>query len=143
MRRYLAVAALVIALALSTACTPRQAADWLNANGRGPVAADSPEARQASRVFTAYWRWRAANPPIPYEANWDRVARCESGGNWSISTGNGYYGGLQFSLSTWRWVGGQGYPHHASKAEQIRRAEILRTQRGGLGHWPVCGRLWY
>ena len=47
---------------------------------------------------------------------WDRVAQCESGGNWSINTGNGYYGGLQFSLSTWRAFGGSGMPHQASKA---------------------------
>jgi len=68
---------------------------------------------------------------------WDRLAACESGGNWSINTGNGYYGGLQFSLSSWRGVGGSGYPHQASKAEQIRRAEILRSS-GGWGHWPAC-----
>ncbi len=68
---------------------------------------------------------------------WDRLAACESGGNWSINTGNGYYGGLQFSLSSWRGVGGSGYPHQASKAEQIRRAEILKGS-GGWGHWPAC-----
>lgn len=68
---------------------------------------------------------------------WDRLAACESGGNWSINTGNGYYGGLQFSLSSWRGVGGSGYPHQASKAEQIRRAEMLRAS-GGWGHWPAC-----
>jgi resuscitation-promoting factor RpfE len=78
---------------------------------------------------------------IPNEARWDRVAACESGGNWSINTGNGYYGGLQFSLSTWRGVGGQGYPHQNSKAEQIRRAEQLRIS-SGLHHWPVCGSRW-
>jgi hypothetical protein len=68
---------------------------------------------------------------------WDRLAACESGGNWAINTGNGYYGGLQFSLSSWRGVGGQGYPHQASKAEQIARAEMLRAS-GGWGHWPAC-----
>ena len=71
--------------------------------------------------------------------NWDAVAQCESGGNWSIATGNGYYGGLQFSMSTWRANGGSGSPHQASRAEQIRVAEdVLRTQ--GIGAWPVCGR---
>lgn len=68
---------------------------------------------------------------------WDRLAACESGGNWSINTGNGYYGGLQFSLSSWRGVGGSGYPHQASKSEQIRRGEMLRAS-GGWGHWPAC-----
>ena len=72
-------------------------------------------------------------------ATWDRLARCESSGNWSINTGNGYYGGLQFSLSSWRWVGGSGYPHRASKAEQIRRAELLLA-RQGWGAWPACSR---
>jgi hypothetical protein len=70
---------------------------------------------------------------------WDRLAQCESGGNWSINTGNGYYGGLQFALSSWEWVGGSGYPHEASKAEQIARAEIL-LERQGWEAWPACSR---
>jgi len=68
---------------------------------------------------------------------WDRLAACESGGNWSINTGNGYYGGLQFTLSSWRAVGGQGYPQHATKSEQIARAQILQS-RQGWGAWPAC-----
>lgn len=71
--------------------------------------------------------------------NWDAVAACESGGNWAINTGNGYYGGLQFALGTWRGNGGSGMPHNASRAEQIRVAEnVLQTQ--GIGAWPVCGQ---
>lgn len=71
--------------------------------------------------------------------NWDAVAACESGGNWATNTGNGYYGGLQFTPSTWRANGGKGLPHQASRAEQIRVAErVLQTQ--GIGAWPVCGR---
>ena len=70
--------------------------------------------------------------------NWDAIAQCESSGNWAINTGNGYYGGLQFSPSTWRANGGTGMPHHASREEQIRVAEnTLRTQ--GIGAWPTCG----
>jgi len=69
---------------------------------------------------------------------WDRLAQCESGGNWSINTGNGYYGGLQFNLGTWQSVGGSGYPHQASREEQIHRAEILRDRNGGYGAWPSC-----
>lgn len=73
---------------------------------------------------------------------WDRVARCESGGNWSINTGNGYYGGLQFSRSSWRAAGGTRYaslPHKASRVEQIMAAQqLLRMQ--GPGAWPVCSR---
>lgn len=71
--------------------------------------------------------------------NWDAVAKCESGGNWSINTGNGFYGGVQFSLSSWRAVGGTGYPHQASKAEQINRAEKLLALQG-RGAWPHCGK---
>lgn len=68
---------------------------------------------------------------------WDRIAQCESGGNWSINTGNGFYGGLQFTLSSWRAVGGTGYPNQASRAEQIARAQMLQA-RQGWGAWPVC-----
>lgn len=71
--------------------------------------------------------------------NWDGVAQCESGGNWGINTGNGYYGGLQFSQSTWEANGGTGSASSASKAEQVRVAEnVLATQ--GQGAWPVCGQ---
>lgn len=70
---------------------------------------------------------------------WDRVAECESGGDWSINTGNGYYGGLQFSLSTWKAFGGEGMPHEASREEQIRIAQkTLAVQ--GPGAWPTCGK---
>jgi resuscitation-promoting factor RpfA len=50
------------------------------------------------------------------ESAWDKLAQCESGGNWGINTGNGYYGGIQFNASTWRAYGGTGMPHQASKA---------------------------
>ena len=70
--------------------------------------------------------------------NWDAIAQCESGGNWSISTGNGYFGGLQFTPSTWRANGGSGSAAGASREEQIRVAEnVLHSQ--GIGAWPVCG----
>ena len=71
---------------------------------------------------------------------WDRLAQCESGGDWSTNTGNGYYGGLQFSVGTWQAFGGSGYPHENSKAEQIRIAEKVRDNRGGYGDWPACAR---
>lgn len=84
----------------------------------------------------------AVNASVPNQANWDRVAQCESGGNWHLSTGNGFYGGLQFSASTWRSVGGTGLPHQHSRIEQIRRANILKD-RAGLGQWPHCGSRFY
>lgn len=70
---------------------------------------------------------------------WDDLARCESGGNWSINTGNGFYGGLQFTLQSWRAVGGSGYPHQHSRAEQINRGERLQAIQG-WGAWPSCSR---
>lgn len=83
-----------------------------------------------------------AAPPVPVQTssvNWDAVARCESGGNWAINTGNGYYGGLQFTMGTWKANGGAGSPHNAPKSEQIRVAENV-LNRQGIGAWPVCGR---
>jgi peptidoglycan hydrolase-like protein with peptidoglycan-binding domain len=68
---------------------------------------------------------------------WDKLAKCESGGNWSINTGNGYYGGLQFSLQTWRGYGGSGMPHRTSRTEQIRIAEKVQNGQG-WGAWPSC-----
>lgn len=70
-------------------------------------------------------------------STWDALAQCESTGNWSINNGNGYYGGLQFSPSTWRAYGGSGMPHQASKAEQIRVAENTLAGQG-WGAWPDC-----
>lgn len=81
---------------------------------------------------------RAPNPKRDY-AVWDDLAGCESDERWSISTGNGYYGGLQFSLSSWRAVGGSSYPHHHDRAEQIRRGQRLQ-ERQGWGAWPACSR---
>lgn len=69
---------------------------------------------------------------------WDRLAQCESGGNWAINTGNGYYGGLQFSLGTWQAYGGTGLPSNASRETQIAVATRLRDATGGYGSWPGC-----
>ena len=76
------------------------------------------------------------------DGEWDRVAACESGGNWGINTGNGYHGGLQFSQGTWASHGGGEYASSANQAtrdQQIAVAErVLASQ--GRGAWPVCGR---
>ena len=69
---------------------------------------------------------------------WDRLADCESGGNWHINTGNGYYGGLQFSLGTWHAYGGTGLPSQHSRETQIAIATKLRNASGGYGAWPAC-----
>ncbi|GGY23215.1 LysM peptidoglycan-binding domain-containing protein [Streptomyces djakartensis] len=84
----------------------------------------------------------AGNASAATTSEWDAVAQCESGGNWSINTGNGYYGGLQFSASTWSGYGGTQYAStadQATKAQQIEIAEkVLASQ--GKGAWPVCGK---
>ncbi|WP_432033507.1 transglycosylase family protein [Streptomyces antibioticus] len=83
----------------------------------------------------------AGNASAATASEWDAVAQCESGGNWSINTGNGYYGGLQFSASTWAAYGGTAYASRAdlaSKTQQITIAEkVLAGQ--GKGAWPTCG----
>ncbi|MEU9991956.1 transglycosylase family protein [Streptomyces sp. NPDC048045] len=83
----------------------------------------------------------AGNASAATASEWDAVAQCEAGGNWSINTGNGYYGGLQFSASTWAAYGGTAYAaqaNQATKAQQIAVAEkVLAAQ--GKGAWPVCG----
>ena len=77
-------------------------------------------------------------PAAEAEPNWDLMAQCESGGNWSANTGNGFYGGLQFTPATWAENGGMGSPSDAPREEQIRVARnVLRSQ--GIGAWPVCG----
>jgi hypothetical protein len=94
------------------------------------------EAPQAAVPAPAPQRAATTSPSVG-GGIWDQLAMCESGGNWSINTGNGYYGGLQFTLSSWQAVGGSGYPHLASKSEQINRAQQLQA-RQGWGAWPAC-----
>jgi resuscitation-promoting factor RpfB len=85
---------------------------------------------------------RPVAPPSTSGLNWDALAQCEAGGNWSINTGNGYYGGLQYSASTWRAYGGTEFaplPHQATREQQIAVGE--RTYADvGAGAWPHCGR---
>ena len=91
------------------------------------------EARAESRWIRFRRRYTA-----PYRGWLASVRACESGGNYGIATGNGYYGAYQFSLSTWYAVGGHGYPHQNPPLEQDYRAVRL-LKIGGPGHWPVCG----
>lgn len=81
-------------------------------------------------------------PPVTNGARWDAIAACESGNNWAINTGNGYFGGVQFDQNTWERHGGLRYAERADLAtrdEQIAIAEVTRA-RQGWGAWPVCGR---
>jgi LysM repeat protein len=69
---------------------------------------------------------------------WDKIAACESGGNWAINTGNGYYGGLQFTQQTWAGAGGLAYAPRADLA--TRDQQIAIASKLSLSNWPVCGR---
>jgi LysM repeat protein len=106
-----------------------------------PAAASTstPQAEPAAPVQAT-----PATPAAPASsggANWSAIAACESGGNWSANTGNGFYGGLQFTEQTWLAYGGGQYAasaNLASPAQQIAVAErVLAAQ--GIGAWPVCG----
>lgn len=105
---------------------------------RGPVARKLTTATAVGATVIGAMAFSAM--PAQADTVWDRVAACESSGNWSINTGNGYYGGVQFYQPTWVGFGGQefaSYAHQATKAEQIAVAQrVLASQ--GPGAWPVC-----
>lgn len=84
------------------------------------------ERKEMKKYIRPYLAWIAA------------TARCESGGDWDIATGNGYFGGLQFSIKTWRWMGGKGRPDHAAPLRQ-KYIAVKLVRKDGPGHWPVCG----
>jgi LysM repeat protein len=96
-----------------------------------------PEATQAATTTSSSAVSTADTSSAPSGGVWYELANCESGGNWATNTGNGYYGGLQFSLSSWQAVGGSGYPHEASAATQIAMAQRLQASQG-WGAWPGC-----
>jgi hypothetical protein len=122
-----------------------------------PIGAADPESLAAaplptpnSATMEATIRTIATPRPVPAAAPgdgapldpsvWDRLAHCESSGNWAINTGNGYYGGLQFSYSTWLAYGGGAfaeYAHLATREQQILIAENLHARRG-FQPWPAC-----
>jgi hypothetical protein len=109
--------------------------------GRLPVASTAvvPARERVVRVGT---KPGTDVPAVTNAARWDAIAACEASGNWSINTGNGYYGGLQFDQSTWERNGGLRYAERADLAtreEQIAIAEVTRAGQG-WGAWPVCGR---
>lgn len=79
----------------------------------------------------------AATPTATSASTWDALAQCESGGNWSTNTGNGFSGGLQFTPQTWAAYGGTGSPQSASRAQQIAVAEKVQASQG-WGAWPAC-----
>lgn len=105
--------------------------------------APAPVVAQAPVYQTQPYSAPATAPAAPVAGGsvWDQLAQCESGGNWSINTGNGYYGGLQFAPGTWTGNGGGQYAataNQASREQQIAVAETLRAKSGGYGPWPAC-----
>jgi Transglycosylase-like domain/LysM domain len=118
---------------------PRKA--WLDraAMAAIPAPAPAPPASAAAPAAASTGTWSAPAPSGG--VNWSAIAACESGGNWSTNTGNGFYGGLQFTEGTWLANGGGQYAPSANLAsppEQIAVAErVLASQ--GIGAWPVCG----
>lgn len=103
------------------------------------VAANEAAAAASQPRMTRTTRTSNAPTRTSGDGSWDRIAQCESGGNWSINTGNGYYGGLQFSLGSWQSVGGTGLPSDASRETQILMGQRLQA-RSGWGSWPACSR---
>jgi hypothetical protein len=117
---------------------PRKA--WLNRAALAAVPASAP----APAPLVSATAPATGAAPVPASSggvNWSAVAACESGGNWSTNTGNGFYGGLQFTEGTWLANGGGQYASSAdlaTPAQQIAVAErVLASQ--GIGAWPVCG----
>ena len=110
----------------------------------GSTWAQSPA---SSWIRTPTQLWTPVQPPgIGIQllgVDWDRIAECESSGNWRANTGNGYYGGLQFRPSTWRAYGGGSYAPRADLASREQQIEVAeRVAAGqGLGAWPACSRL--
>jgi hypothetical protein len=118
---------------------PRKA--WLNRAARAATPASAP-ARPVSGAAPAAPATGTSPAPAPSGGvNWSAIAACESGGNWGADTGNGFYGGLQFTEGTWLANGGGQYApsaNLATPAEQIAVAQrVLASQ--GIGAWPVCG----
>jgi Transglycosylase-like domain len=121
----------------------------LQVAARGVEAVTSGASDAPARISMEATLFALPPPPTPAapsaatysgDSVWDDLARCESGGNWAINTGNGYYGGLQFSLGTWNGYGGAEfaeYPHQATREQQIVVAERLRAARG-YAPWPAC-----
>lgn len=109
-----------------------------------PIPSNAPVAAapvsQSGYVNNQYQSYAPAEP-VRYASGsqWDRIAACESGGNWAINTGNGYYGGLQFAQPTWVGAGGLAYAPRADLATPEQ--QIAVASKLALSNWPVCGRL--
>jgi hypothetical protein len=128
MKRVLTAAVATACVGVLGACTPAQVRMWKAWHAVDPAAAGAFAADQLSE---------AGSQPVGV---WDALAVCESGGDWGINTGNGYYGGLQFSSSAWLAYGGGEFASRAdlaSRDEEITVADRVRAD-GGFGAWPTC-----
>lgn len=106
---------------------------WWAAGGDDGGTASSAEAASEPTEAEQF----VADLPADRVATWDALAECETGGDWTADTGNGYSGGLQFSQSSWEVAGGVGSPAAAPREEQIMRAELLYREQGWTA-WPSC-----
>ena len=156
-------------VAAVSACSPEQTQKWLDWWRDDPEAAVAWAENECGSLCTDDWDQDGrVEPDVEHDEGWTDVttedtifdepdgiggedtggvyepwislAECESGGNWSIDTGNGYYGGLQFSWGSWEAAGGSGNPAHASPSEQVMRGEILQDLQG-WNAWPTCARI--
>jgi LysM repeat protein len=113
-----------------------------SASASAPAPAASVSSQQSDPPASAQASAPApAAPAAPSGANWSAIAACESGGNWSSDTGNGFYGGLQFTQQTWLAYGGGQYASSANQASESQQISVAqRVLAGqGIGAWPVCG----
>jgi len=140
MKKSLLIGAAAAAALSVTACTARERQLWDDWHAQDPAAAE-----EFARDLVAGGGGGGGGGGGQSSGGgsvWDTIAECESGGDWAINTGNGYYGGLQFLGSTWRGYGGEefaAYAHQASRAEQIIVAERVLADQG-WDAWPTCAR---
>lgn len=145
---------IVLLVGAATACSPEQHRAWLKWFDRQPRAAAEWASNECGSLCTDDWDNdgvveaegftdvvdESGDSGIGVYWPWTALAECESGGNWSANTGNGYYGGLQFAWGSWSAVGGSGNPADASPSEQVYRGELLQDQQG-WNAWPTCARI--
>ena len=133
----------LLAVLGAAACTPFQRQQWIVWHNNDPAAAEAYARQGCPGAGSCLIPGEHTRTPVVSNGStWDRLAQCESGGNWHINTGNGYYGGLQFLNSTWRAYGGGQYASRAdlaSREAQIAVAERVRADVG-WGAWPACSR---
>ncbi len=133
MKRIMATAVAVAAgVTVLGACTPEQVQMWQAWHDQDPAAAEAFLNEQAA----------AAAPAAPADSVWDKIAQCESGGNWSINLGSGYYGGLQMLGSTWRAYGGTEFAPRADLATREQQIAVAERIKADVGYkaWPTCSR---